>query len=392
MSDTRNKGKGVLPLGKVGLVVGAGGVSKTMAGVRLGVSVATGEPWLGVFSVATPGRALLVLGEEEQEEAHRRLFNSTQNPGANPAPGSIVVMPLAGIPCALLEKDERGNTMETPFLPWFRQYLKANSSEAEPWRLIYIDPLSRFAGLDAEKDNAEATRFIQAVESIATATGATVILAHHSNKASRAQGGEVTGDSSRGSSALHDGARWVATLAPVPIKDDGLREKIGAEAVRFAVVKSNYALKPEPILLRRDDNGMLVPLHDADHDEVMRSGDGRLERAQKQAAKERERDERFTTRDAKEAERRETKEALAATKLAARIAAIDAAVLDSVRTFDGLTEKHLLAAVRAKLGQCSDASGRAAILRVIQAGAIVTQPGPNNSRTHHLSAPKAVTP
>jgi len=74
----------VLPLGKVGLLTGEGGVSKTMAVCALAISVASHElhPWLGCFSVSDQGRVLLLLGEEEAKEAQRRLYNTRMAIGA----------------------------------------------------------------------------------------------------------------------------------------------------------------------------------------------------------------------------------------------------------------------------------------------------------------------
>src|SRR6185312_4993998 len=180
LSDKRTS-KGVLPLGKAGQLIAEGGAGKTMALVQLALAVATGADWLGTFSVEKKGRVLLVLGEEDAEEARRRVYNASRgtDPGSVP-PGSIVVVPLAGKPCSMLEHDEHSNPTETRFLHGLREYIKAGT-----WSLIIIDPLSRFAGLDAEKDNAEATRFVQACESLCTLSGATVLVAHHTDKASR---------------------------------------------------------------------------------------------------------------------------------------------------------------------------------------------------------------
>jgi hypothetical protein len=122
LRDSRRPGApGVLPLGKVGQLIAPGGVGKTMTIAQLGCSVSTGAPWLGTFSVAPEGkgRVLLVLGEEDAEEAQRRLYNASKALGVpTPDPGAVVVLPLAGVPCAMLERDERSSgsvtTSSTP--------------------------------------------------------------------------------------------------------------------------------------------------------------------------------------------------------------------------------------------------------------------------------------
>jgi RecA-family ATPase len=289
LRDTRvPKARGVLPLGKVGQLIAEGGAGKTLALCQLAIAVATGGRWLGVFSAPTPGRVLLVLGEEDVEEVRRRLHHAAAaSDGPPPSEGTIEVMPLAGEICALLERDDRtGDARETAFLRWLRDYIRAGS-----FRLVVVDPLSRFAGADAEKDNAQATRFVQALESL-LAPDRTVLNAHHVNKMSRGATGHVDGASGRGSSAFVDGARWQAALAVEHPKVDAAEERrrLG-EVVRFAVTKSNYAPKPDALLLRRDESrdGALVPL-DATDLALVETLDGAKEaKAARETAAERER-------------------------------------------------------------------------------------------------------
>lgn len=285
---------GLLPLGKVGQLIAEGGAGKTMLACQLALAVATGERWLGWFDVAARGRVLLALGEEDTEEIHRRLFRArAAGRTAIPPEGSIVTLPLAGVPAAMLEKDDRGNLCETAFLRWLRTWMKVNG----PWSLVIVDPLSRFAGPDAEIDNAAATRFIQALESIASETGATVLVAHHTTKASR-NGQQVVGASGRGASALFDGARWQCSLGIEKIDTGGPadeQERLGEIAV-LTFTKSNYSRRAEPLLLRRDgtNGGALLPLDELDAEmvEKVRSGESAAEA--RAARKESERQKKIT--------------------------------------------------------------------------------------------------
>jgi RecA-family ATPase len=161
-----------------------------------------------------------------------------------------------------LALDDNGNLQDTPFALELRDYLATAG-----FRLVVIDPLSRFAGPEAEIDNAAATRFIQALEATVTASGATVLNAHHTNKLSRVRGGRVEAPSGRGSSALVDGARWQCSLAVERLKFDDAeaQERLGV-VVTWDVTKSNYAAKPDPITLRQDphNGGVLVPTDETD--------------------------------------------------------------------------------------------------------------------------------
>ena len=241
----KNGNDGVFPLGKSGLLVAGGGVGKTMALVQLAIAVALGEFWLGSFK-ATQGKVLLCLGEEDLDEVHRRLHNACgllelDRDKATLVAERIFPLPLAGIPCALLdEKTGKDSDVLTT--------LKAAMKEHK-FSLVILDPLSRWAGTDVEVDNGKATRFVQAVESIAEGleTKPSVLVAHHSSKSS-VGAGEAN---SRGSSAIVDGFRWVANL------DDAT--DLPLRGARLTNTKSNYSMKFEPIYLVRVDqfNGAL---------------------------------------------------------------------------------------------------------------------------------------
>jgi RecA-family ATPase len=269
---------GVLPLGKVGLLASAGGVGKTMALCQLAISVATGLSWLGNGApssgwhvpIGSRGRTLLLLGEEDEEEAHRRLFNAAAALGLDDAQRAaasslVAVVPLAGEPAALTCGAE-GWTDETASLVALRERLEA-SAGADGWRLIVVDPLARFADAEAEINNAAATRFVQAVESLTRVngpgrTGPAVLVSHHTSKASRREG-DASGNAVRGASALIDGARWCATLeavAPTAEADPGF------EGVRLALVKSNYSASAPALLLRRGAHGRLAEMTEGERD------------------------------------------------------------------------------------------------------------------------------
>ena len=237
--------EGVLPLGKVGMIVAAGGAGKTMALVQLALSVATGRDWLDHFGTPNPGHVLLALGEEDEEEIRRRMYNAAcamrlTDEQKRMAAERIVALPLAGTPIALTESDGR-NTTASPMLFTFQKRLNEAPYD---WRLVIMDPLSRFAGCDTEKDNAAATRFIEAAESLTKMRGnPSVLLAHHTNKLSRSADAETNAANARGASGLIDGVRWVANLDPD-----------GDNYARFAVTKSNYALRGPMLTLVRDSD------------------------------------------------------------------------------------------------------------------------------------------
>jgi RecA-family ATPase len=218
-----------------------------MALIQLALAVATGRKWLDFFGVANPGKVLLALAEEDEEEIWRRVYQAARamrltDHQVELAARNIVALPLAGIVVNLI-KHADGETVETAMMAALRKRLDTG----DDWRLLILDPLSRFAGFDSEKDNAAATTFVATVESLLRVPGRpAILLAHHTHKASRqegAQGGNAA--NARGASALIDGVRWAAELTPV---SDG--------TVSFKVTKTNYSMGFEPVTLVRDaDHG-----------------------------------------------------------------------------------------------------------------------------------------
>ncbi len=248
--------RGFLPLGKVGMLAAAGGAGKTMALVQLAVSVVTGRDWLGHYAVPAESRGpvLLALGEEDKEEVLRRLYDIRE--GLKLSPGEkeelkrkLKILPLAGHAVQLVSAQGRDKKPEET--PFFRELHQRIEGAGVGWRLLVLDPLSRWAGPETETDNFAATRFVAAVESLSQVRGnPTVLMAHHTTKAARRglDAGEAT--AARGASALTDGVRWVANL----LKPEG------SSLPHLSLVKSNYTAPAPDVVLKRGEGGVLRAL------------------------------------------------------------------------------------------------------------------------------------
>lgn len=242
--------KGFCRMGKVGVIAAPGGTGKTMAAVGLALAVATGRNWLRPGSwkgpnkppngirVDTPGRVAVLLGEEDSEDIRRRLYYTGQLMGLDHedrgrARDRLFLAGLAGMDVSLVDKDGGFDAK----LASLRRVLEARAGEG--WSLILVDPLSRFAGIGAETDNALATRFVQALEQLTSLPGnPAVLFIHHERK-----GGGDGADAIRGSSALVDGARWALRLVPLMDPKDARKRwtnKRGERAVKLELVKTNY--------------------------------------------------------------------------------------------------------------------------------------------------------
>lgn len=250
---THPDGDGLLPLGKAGILTSQGGTGKTNAVLQLAVAIATGRDWLDHFliPVGSPRKVLLLLGEEDVEEVWRRIHHVCEllqlDAHARAAVAeNIYAIPLSAEQTPLL-RIEGDDAVPTKHLLAMRARLadSAGDDELDGWGLIVIDPLSRFAGIDAESDNRLATQFVQACETLTRSPGTpTVLVCAHSSKESIRAGRA----DSRGVTGLTDGFRWHATLC---------RER-DRDWVTLAVEKNNYARPTDDLHLCRKRGGLLA--------------------------------------------------------------------------------------------------------------------------------------
>lgn len=247
----------VIPLGEVGFVAGAGGVSKTFCVIAAAIAIALGKSWLETFDAVTPGRVALFLAEEGAEECHRRLDSVARalrltEEEKRTVEARVLCVPLVGVTANLIKGDADTDVAKAMFLE-----LEAMAAEGPPWRLIVFDALSRFAGDITETSNSAGANFIKVVEKFTSLPGTpTAAIVHHSNQASRTPGQAMTTSGIRGVTALTDNARWAVTLTA----DDG-------GMVEMRLSKSNYGphFPHLPLLkLARRDEGVLSPASEAE--------------------------------------------------------------------------------------------------------------------------------
>ena len=263
--------KGFLPSGIVGLLIAGGGTGKTQALIQLALTVATGADWLGTYKLAPRrvgtgtgfGRVLLALGEEDEEEINRRLWKAVEALDlwreSDAINRLIVPYPLLGVQCGLTWSDD-GKSPETP-TEWsarFREMLAADAAINGPWRCIILDPATRFMGANGETDNKAATEWVREVSRLVELDGGpTVLIAHHSTKSALKEGG-ADQTAARGSSALVDGARWVANLGRG-------RGHVKGEIV-LSLTKHNYVGPAAPVSLLYDSKGYLRKMTDEERE------------------------------------------------------------------------------------------------------------------------------
>lgn len=157
---------GILAKGGFALGYGESGTGKSTLGMDLGMHVASGKPWRG--RPVSRGLVLHLAGEGLHGLRLRLAAAIREDIGS-------AAMPYAIVSGALNLASAEGvvdllSTVRT-----------AESEAGEKAALVIVDTLARCATVD-ENDGAEVGRVIGACDQIREATGAAVLLIHHSGK------------------------------------------------------------------------------------------------------------------------------------------------------------------------------------------------------------------
>lgn len=228
-----------MPAGRLCLLASPGGKGKTAVLLHLAGHVAAGARWCGL-EVVSPGAVALVVGEEDRDECNRRLCDvwaDMPEEQRRRAASRTLVLPLAGTgDNRLVNEDPATRTaVKSERASELLAYLKAEGEKAGGFALVVVDPFARFAGMNAEADNASATSTMTVLEELTGLPGKpTVLVAHHTKKRGKDDGGADLAELIRGSSAIKDAARWAALLEA----DDPDESGNGRAVLRVA--KSNY--------------------------------------------------------------------------------------------------------------------------------------------------------
>lgn len=251
----------ILPFGKVGTIVAPGGTGKSQALIQIGVSVVTGSPLFGVWEAGETGSVLMLLAEDDEEEIHRRLNNiigqlafAGDIAAISALRTNLIIKSMVGENNLMTETNQSREVQQTGYV----DRLIATAAQIPDLKLIVIDPASRFRGGD-ENAAQDTTRFVEAIERVAQATGATILIAHHTNKGST-QATEANQNASRGSSALADGVRWqmnLAALSKDEVKAFGINPDERHYYLTATITKNNYAPPQQGVVLKRGEGGYL---------------------------------------------------------------------------------------------------------------------------------------
>lgn len=253
-----------MPRGELVMLVGAGGLGKSMATMQLAIAVATGRGWLGFTPCAAPsgrGAVVMISAEDSDHIMHIRYKTCADKMNLRPderarAEALIVPMPgdegtprlVAQARAGGIEHICEGEDMEqlTKTLCELGKAAERDGGLA----LIILDPAVKFMPPEGEERAAIASRFIDALKGWTRDLPGkpTVLLVHHTTKSARAEGGH-NAESARGSSSLTDSVRCQFNLYDAAKrKPDGVHQ----EELFLSISKNNYGPHGARVPLVRD--------------------------------------------------------------------------------------------------------------------------------------------
>lgn len=272
------------PVGKVTVLAGPGGVSKSMLMLHVLVHAALGKGWAG-FDVRAPLRSLYVSYEDDTQELHGRVHALTHAlmkrdeglmgllydvKGTVRKNLSMYAADEEALAWVLAHKADRFSPAErTERVDWLIGLIKHAGI-----KLLVLDPAVYTHQLE-ENNIADMAAYMQMLGAIAKHGNCAVVVLHHMSKAgSWVTLGEVNQGALRGASSFADNARSVTVVLSMPAKDAPLYGLPASRdtSARYVVtqhVKHNYSapMKQQvfervgPLLLHRPD---ITPLGEAE--------------------------------------------------------------------------------------------------------------------------------
>jgi len=257
-----------IPSSALTILSAQGDAGKGMLLLDLGLKIAGGDINTETYKVEALGNIVLSFGavviltaEDDKDEMHRRI-ESILNGRKLQYPIYIVPLPNAGGVMPFVVPGRNGPEVSQL---WHESYAQLTS--IPNLKLIVVDPLASFVMADVNADPAVGAFTTGLFASLATETGAAVIVAHHLAKTkSKISTPEDARALVRGSTAIVDGARSVYVLWGADEKDSKMKCKhLGIPWQRNRIffgclVKSNGPGDRNIKTYARNDSGLLQPV------------------------------------------------------------------------------------------------------------------------------------
>ena len=234
---------GAILKGYVSIIIGPGGVGKSVYTLVLAILVA-GRGTRSETDLTGPvkryARTLVINNEDNGDELERRIaaVMSLYDIQSSELNGQFFYESGYGAKRLICEETTEGEVIRAPFVNKLLGYIQAHDIE-----MIVVDPFVS-THRSNENDNSKIDDVVQVYKNIAAVTGCAIILVHHTRKTS---GDEIpTIESSRGGKALSDGCRAGGIVYQIPQSDKrlfGLSDDEARGVIRIDDGKNNYAMQ-----------------------------------------------------------------------------------------------------------------------------------------------------
>lgn len=247
--------------GIVGLFYSPGGAGKSTILLHLCIKIALARhhPQFFFGNQIHGGKVVIVTAEDPDVIINRRFVGCLQAIAAenNADYKDVRYLVDSGLSivstfghCVQLFTLQQDGTLKTS--NYYTSLLDA-LSEVEDLQMVVIDTKTRYSPGEG-LGNVTATQEISYYEAIAQKLNATVMLLHHTDKASRRKGGD-DGHAYRDASALYDSVRgaWLLRgLSEDELQAQGLTAADAGNYLMLKNDKNNYIQLHEPMLIQRE--------------------------------------------------------------------------------------------------------------------------------------------
>lgn len=236
--------KRVLCEGKLMLLAGSGGSSKSYLMLSSVVQYALGNDW-GPFELdnsSDRGKVLMLYAEEDKEDIHGRVQNLKHtfmltDEQARAVGERIAVLPLRGAQVELAKQTGVDHeVVMTKQLDRLEERIKEYGV-----KLVVLDPLAMFHSLE-ENNNVVIAALMHGLDALCMRNNCAIVLVHHFGKGGTMTAREVNESNVRGASSLVAHARTVVVMHRLR-RDEatqwGVTEDDAARWVMWTVAKTN---------------------------------------------------------------------------------------------------------------------------------------------------------
>jgi len=250
----------LIPQGITGTIYSAGGSGKSTLALDLSIRISIAQKfetkWLGKFPVRTGGMVLYFSAEEPDKELHKRIRGLAEAIAVELdidienllkiCQENLFIINVWGTAKLLFDVNSNAITLT-------EEYKRIYSTlQCRGIKLVIFDTRSRLSGAEGS-GNAIVSQEVAHYEKLAADFDTTVLILHHTNKAS--YGNEShSAAAQRGESAFLDCLRFGLYIQ---VLSDKLAEKYGipkSDCSNYLIVnhsKNNYTEKQEPFILHR---------------------------------------------------------------------------------------------------------------------------------------------